>query len=72
MDSVFGGLLLILGGLLLALLLGWVLPDRFQEELTHSGSPLWLKRFLLVMLRWISPPVIAFGLVISVIDLISS
>ncbi len=72
MDSVFGGLLLILGGLLLALLLGWVLPERFQEELTHSGSPLWLKRFLLVMLRWISPPVIAFGLVISVIDLISS
>ena len=72
MDSVFGGLLLILGGLLLALLLGWVLPARFQAELTHSGSPLWLQRFLLVMLRWISPPVIAFGLVISVIDLIPS
>ena len=72
MDSVFGGLLLILGGLLLALLLGWVLPERFQEELTHSGSPLWLKRFLLVMLRWISPPVIAVGLVISVIDLMTS
>ena len=70
MDSVFGGLLLILGGLLLALLLGWVLPDRFQEELAHSGSPLWLQRFLLVMLRWISPPVIAVGLVISVIDLL--
>ena len=72
MDSVFGGLLLILGGLLLAVLLGWVLPDRFQEELTHSGSPVWLQRFLLVMLRWISPPVIAVGLVISVIDLIPS
>jgi NSS family neurotransmitter:Na+ symporter len=72
MDSVFGGLLLILGGLLLALLLGWVLPARFQEELSHSGSPIWLQRFLLVMLRWISPPVITVGLVISVIDLISS
>ena len=72
MDSVFGGLLLILGGLLLALLLGWVLPARFQEELSHSGSPIWLQRFLLVMLRWISPPVIAVGLVISVIDLIPS
>ena len=72
MDSVFGGLLLILGGLLLALLLGWVLPARFQEELSHSGSPIWLQRFLLVMLRWISPPVIAVGLVISVIDLITS
>ena len=72
MDSVFGGLLLILGGLLLALLLGWVLPVRFQEELSHSGSPRWLQRFLLVMLRWISPPVIAVGLVISVIDLMPS
>ena len=72
MDSVFGGLLLILGGLLLALLLGWVLPARFQEELSHSGSPIWLQCFLLVMLRWISPPVIAVGLVISVIDLIPS
>ena len=72
MDSVFGGLLLILGGLLLALLMGWVLPSRFQEELSHSGSPAWLQRFLLVMLRWISPPVIAVGLVISVIDLIPS
>ena len=72
MDSVFGGLLLILGGLLLALLLGWVLPARFQEELSLSGSPIWLQRFLLVMLRWISPPVIAVGLVISVIDLIPS
>ena len=30
MDSVFGGLLLILGGLLLALLLGWVVPNRFR------------------------------------------
>ena len=72
MDSVFGGLLLILGGLLVALLMGWVLPSRFQEELSHSGSPAWLQRFLLVMLRWISPPVIAVGLVISVIDLIPS
>ena len=70
MDSVFGGLLLSLGGVLLALLLGWVRPARFQEELSHSGSPIWLQRFLLVMLRWISPPVIAVGLVISVVDLI--
>ena len=56
----------------MALLLGWVLPARFQEELSHSGSPIWLQRFLLVMLRWISPPVIAVGLVISVVDLIPS
>ena len=49
-----------------------MLPARFQDELSHSGSSIWLQRFLLVMLRWISPPVIAVGLVISVIDLIPS
>ena len=36
MDSVFGGLLLILGGLLLALLLGWVVQNRFQDDLDVS------------------------------------
>ena len=69
MDSVFGGLMLILGGLLLALLLGWVLPSRFEQDLSASGTPSLLRRLLLVMLRWIAPPVVAVGLVISVVDL---
>lgn len=69
MDSVFGGLLLILGGLLLALLLGWVVPDRFREDLAQSGTPPFLNQLLLVMLRWVSPPVVALGLLISVVDL---
>ena len=71
MDSVFGGLLLILGGLLLALLLGWVVPNRFQDDLQGSGTPVPLQRLLLVMLRWISPPVVAVGLVISLVDLVN-
>ena len=70
MDSVFGGLLLILGGLLLALLLGWVVPDRFEQDLAESATPAPLRRLLLIMLRWISPPVVAFGLVVSVVALI--
>ena len=70
MDSVFGGLMLILGGLLLALLLGWVLPDRFHQDLSVSGTPTWLRRLLLLMLRWVSPPVVALGLVVSVADLL--
>ena len=70
MDSVFGGLLLILGGLLLALLLGWVVPRRFSDDLEQSSSPPALRRFLLVLLRWVSPPIVATGLVISVIDLV--
>ena len=71
MDSVFGGLLLILGGLLLALLLGWVAPNRFKEDLQGSGTPVPLQRLLLVMLRWVSPPVVAVGLVISLVDLVN-
>ena len=71
MDSVFGGLLLILGGLLLALLLGWVVPNRFQDDLEGSGTPVPLQRLLLVMLRWVSPPVVAVGLVISLVDLVN-
>jgi len=70
MDSVFGGLLLILGGLLLALLLGWVVPDRFAQDLADSATPAPLRRLLLIMLRWVSPPVVAFGLVVSVVALI--
>ena len=70
MDSVFGGLLLVLGGLLLALLLGWVVPDRFAQDLAESATPAPLQRLLLIMLRWISPPVVAFGLVVSVVALI--
>ena len=72
MDSVFGGLLLILGGLLLALLLGWVVPDRFQQDLRESSTPAQLRRLLLVLLRWISPPVLALGLVVSLVDLLNS
>ena len=71
MDSVFGGLLLILGGLLLALLLGWVVPNRCQDDLQGSGTPVPLQRLLLVMLRWVSPPVVAVGLVISLVDLVN-
>jgi len=70
MTSVFGGILLIFGGLLISLLIGWVIPSRFKQELSQSGTPSALNRVLLFSLRWISPPVIAAGLLISVVDLI--
>ena len=70
MDAVFGGVLLIVGGLLIALLMGWRAPARFREDLSHSGTPLGLRRVLLFSLRWVSPLVIAVGLVISVVDLV--
>ena len=62
--------LLVQQALLLALLLGWVVPGRFRKDLSESSTPLLQQRLLLVMLRWVSPPVVATGLVISVVDLL--
>ncbi|MGC6483982.1 MAG: sodium-dependent transporter [Synechococcus sp.] len=70
MDAVFGGLLLMLGGLMLALLLGWVVPGRFDQDLADSGTSPLVRRLLLVVLRWVSPLVVAIGLLVSLVDLI--
>ena len=70
MDSVFGGVLLILGGLLLSLLLGWVVPRRFEDDLSGSGAPAAVRQALMLLLRWVAPPVVAFGLLVSVWDLL--
>ena len=72
MDAVFGGVVLISGGLGLALLLGWGAPARFLEDLRQSGSSDALVRPLLWALRWLSPPAITVGLVVSVLDLARS
>jgi NSS family neurotransmitter:Na+ symporter len=69
MDAVFGGVVLISGGLAMALLLGWRVPQRYREDLATSGTPPWLVRALLWALRWVSPPAIALGLVVSIGDL---
>ncbi|AAQ00496.1 MULTISPECIES: sodium-dependent transporter [Prochlorococcus] len=69
MDSIFGGVLLILGGFLLSIFLGWVVPNRFDEDLAGCNSNHRVRRYLKFMLRWVSPPVIAFGLIVSVVDL---
>lgn len=72
MDAVFGGVLLITGGLLLALLLGWSAPERLQADLASCGTPQRLRRVIQWLLRWVSPLVIAIGLSVSVIDLVRS
>tara|TARA_A100001037_G_scaffold152505_1_gene137676 strand:- start:517 stop:1851 length:1335 start_codon:yes stop_codon:yes gene_type:complete len=69
MDAIFGGLLLIFGGLLLSLLLGWIVPRQFEEDLSQCETSLGMRRFLKFMLRWVSPPVVAFGLIVSLVDL---
>jgi NSS family neurotransmitter:Na+ symporter len=72
MDAIFGGVLLILGGLLLALLLGWGVPGRLRDDLLASGTAPALVDRLLWLLRWVSPLVISAGLLISVVDLVRS
>ena len=70
MDAIFGGIFLILGGLLLSILLGWFIPKRFEEDLENSKTPTSIRTLLKFMLKWISPPVISFGLIVSLFDLI--
>jgi len=69
-DSIFGGVLLILGGLLVSYLMGWVVPNKFDEELrTTPNFNSKINNYLKFSLKWIAPPVIAFGLYISLFDL---
>ena len=69
-DSIFGGVLLIFGGFLVSFFMGWVVPGKLNEELTNSNVGVRSRKYLTFMLRWVSPPVIAFGLLISVLDLL--
>jgi len=69
MDALFGGVCLIAGGLMMALLLGWRAPDRFRSDLLQSGSDVRLVHFITASLRWISVPAVSVGLLISILDL---
>ena len=71
-DSIFGGVLLIFGGFLVSFFMGWVVPSKFDEELNISNTASGTKRYLKIMLKWVSPPLIAFGLLISIFDLIKN
>ena len=71
-DKIVGQILLILGGFLVSIFMGWVIPRKFDEDLAASNSSLRVRRYLKFMLRWVSPPAIAFGLIVSVWDLCRS
>ncbi|WP_320664815.1 sodium-dependent transporter [Prochlorococcus sp. MIT 1223] len=71
MDAIFN-VLLILGGFLISILLGWVIPRKYDEDLALANSSYRVRKYLKFMLRWVSPPVIAIGLVISLTDLFQS
>jgi len=70
-DAI-ANVLLILGGFLVSFLIGWVLPKTLDKELTNSGSSLLTRNYLKFMLKYITPPLVAWGLIISIYDLVSS
>ena len=69
-DSIFGGVLLIFGGFLVSFFMGWVVPGKLDEELNSHKGGTKMTQYLKFMLKWISPPIIAFGLIVSIFDLI--
>ena len=64
-DFMTEGLLLPLGGLLVAVFSGWVLSRHMLETELGEGSVMNLWRFLI---RWFVPPFVAFVLVFGFLD----
>ena len=67
-DAI-ANVLLILGGLLVSFLIGWALPKTLDKELTNSGSSSLTRNYLKFMLKYITPTIVAWGLIISIYDL---
>jgi len=74
MDKIAGELLLIAGGLALALLAAWKLRAEVREELLAGASPFWQRQVdrILAVLRWVVPPIVAIVLFFSVIETLSA
>ena len=63
-------ILLLLGGFLISILIGWFVTRNYDNDLSESNSNIGVRRYLKFMLRWVSPIAIAFGLFVSVYDLV--
>ena len=68
--DALANVLLILGGFLVSFLIGWVLPKTLDKELANSGSSLLTRNYLKFMLKYVTPILVACGLIISVYDLL--
>ena len=68
-DAI-ANVLLILGGFLVSFLIGWVIPKTLDIELKNSGSSSLTKSYLKFMLKYVTPIFVAWGLIISVYDLL--
>ena len=68
-DAI-ANVLLILGGFLVSFLIGWVIPKTLDKELINSGSSLIIRNYLKLMLKYVTPILVAWGLIVSVYDLL--
>jgi neurotransmitter:Na+ symporter, NSS family len=67
MDKIAGEFLLLFGGLILAVLAAWRIPEAVSDELLAGASPYWRRQVprILAVLRWLVPPVVAVVLLFS-------
>ena len=70
-DSIVN-ILLISGGFFVSFLIGWVVPKTLETELNNSGSSMAVKNYLKFMLRYVTPVIVAAGLIVSIYDLLIS
>ena len=70
MDGIVK-ILLMSGGFLVAFLMGWVLPKSLDTELKTSGSSVFIRFYLKLMLRYVTPVVLAWGVLISFYDILN-
>ena len=68
--STYMDILLLLGGFVISILMGWVVTRTFDQDLANSNSNIRVRNYIKFMLRWVSPPAIAFGLIVSIIDIL--
>ena len=61
MDQVAGNVFLVMGGLALSILVGWVIPDPAAQVRPGAGTVPWLG-FWRGLLRYVVPPVLLFVL----------
>ena len=67
-DGFANNILLILGGLLLSVFVGWVYADEARDELQKGRRASWFGGFWLAAVRYFVPPVLLVTLALAVID----
>jgi NSS family neurotransmitter:Na+ symporter len=74
LDKIAGELLLLAGGLILAVFAAWLRSDEIRDELLAGASPFWQRQVprILAVLRYVAPPVVAVVLIFSLRETIAA